>query len=181
MSLKFVSLSSSVVEKIATMLPKVNIESYPGRFDVTELKRISTKLPAVRIAFMGSTKIDMMDTGENEATVRLAAFVITGDRRGLPKDSAALNIVEALLTLIPGQSWGVPGTTIAKNIKADNLYSGQVDRQGVAIWALTWEQTTRIGADVWGGGTLPTDIYVAYDRDDFGIEPEYTRLSENEP
>nr|WP_205702106.1 hypothetical protein [Candidatus Hamiltonella defensa] len=118
----------------------------------------------------------MLETGENEAVLRLAAFVVTGDRRQLPKDEAALAIVESLLVLIPGQRWGVTGTMDAKGVKADNLFSGQVERQGVAMWAVTWEQSVRLGKDVWDGGILPSTVYVSDDVEHFGDEMAYDKV-----
>ena len=41
------------------------------------------------------------------------------------------------------------------------VFSGQLDRQGISIWAVSWDQTVRTGIDVWTeDGTLPSEVYV---------------------
>ena len=179
--MKLEGFRQGIVTKIKMELPELpTVEVHPGGFNLDELAGISTQLPMVRIACMGSAAVKKIDTGEKEAHLKMAAFVVTEDRQGLSKDTAAINIVEALLTLIPDQQWDISGTSNAENIKADNLYSGQANHQGVALWAIYWEQTTRIGVDTWRGGSLPTDVYVAYDSDHFGQAPKYKRLLINQ-
>ena len=176
--MKFSELRQAVIDTITTNLPDLKaVEAHPGRFNLQELKRIATKLPAVRVALMGMPATVHLDTGEKEVKVRLAAFIITGDKRQLQKDEAALAIVESLLVLVLGQRWGITGTTAAKNVKADNLFSGNVERQGVAMWAVTWEQTIRTGEDVWGGGILPSRIYVNDDPQPAVGESDYRELT----
>ncbi len=74
---------------------------------------------------------------ETEQRERLVAFVMVSDSRKLPKDKAAINIIEALSLLIAEQRWGVDGVA-ASGIKSSNLFSSQADRQGLAIWGVTW-------------------------------------------
>ncbi|WP_174889357.1 phage protein Gp37 [Candidatus Williamhamiltonella defendens] len=175
--MKLTALRQAIMDKINAQLTELKaVAPHPGRFNLDELKRIATQLPAVRVALMGMPRVHMLETGENEAVLRLAAFVVTGDRRQLPKDEAALAIVESLLVLIPGQRWGVTGTMDAKDVKADNLFSGQVERQGVAMWAVTWEQSVRLGKDVWDGGILPSTVYVSDDVEHFGDEMAYDKV-----
>ncbi len=164
--MKFKELRRAIINKVSAALPELKVVSqHPGRFNLDELQRIATQLPAVRVALLGMPTVNIIATGENEAQLRLAAFVVTGDRRQLPKDEAALAIVERLLVLIPGQRWGVKGTLAATGVTADNLFSGKVQRQGVAMWAVSWEQAIRIGSDVWGGGVIPAEVYVSNDPD----------------
>lgn len=176
--MKLKELRQAVIDQIKQDIPKLRaVDAHPGRFNLEELKRIATKLPAIRVALMSSPQLKQVETGEKEAVVRMAAFVITGDRRGLPKDDAALALVEALLVLVPGQRWSMKGVLDAANVKADNLFSGKVDRQGVAMWAITWEQPIRLGEDVWGGGVLPTEVYINGDSDSFGDESSYEQVA----
>ncbi len=176
--MKFKELRQAIIDKINAELPELKaVSPHPGRFNLDELKRIATKLPAVRVALMGTPTVNILETGENEAVLRLAAFVVTGDRRQLPKDEAALAIVESLLVFIPGQRWGVKGAMDAKGVKADNLFSGKVERQGVAMWAVTWEQSIRIGQGVWGGGVIPLEVYVSDDPENHGDENTYDKVA----
>lgn len=176
--MRFKELRQAILDRIKAELPDLRaVDPHPGRFNLDELKRIATRLPAVRVALMGAPTVNILETGENEAALKLAAFIVTGDRRQLPKEDSALAIVESLLVLIPAQRWGVKGVHDARMVKADNLFSGNVERQGVAMWAVTWEQSIRIGSDVWGGGVLPSGVYVSDDPDNFGNEPTYEKVA----
>lgn len=162
--MRFKDLREAIIMEIRGKLPELQaVSSHPGRFNLDELKRIVTQLPAVRLALMGIPRVDNLQTGENEAELRLAAFVITGDRRQSTKDSSVLAIVESLLTFIPGQHWGIKGVMDARNVKADNLFSGSVERQGVALWAITWDQSIRISKNIWEGGVIPSELYASDD------------------
>ena len=126
---------------------------------------------------MALPKTTFVQTGEQEMTVRLAAFVITADKRRLPKEEAALALVEALLALINGHRWGLSAITAAQNVKAENLFSGRVDKQGVALWAVTWDQAIRVGEDIWQGGVLPSALYVNDDPEQTGHAPAYEQVT----
>ncbi|ASX25872.1 phage protein Gp37 [Candidatus Williamhamiltonella defendens] len=179
--MKLKALRQAVIDQLKQDMPRLSaVDAHPGRFNLEELKRIATQLPAIRVAFMGCPQLKQIETREKEAVVRMAAFIMTGDRRGLPKDEAALALVEALLVLIPYQSWGIKGVLGAANVKADNLFSGQVERQGVAMWAVTWEQSVRLGKNVWGGGILPSTVYVCDDSAHFGDEKAYDKVSSDD-
>lgn len=176
--MKLKALRQAIMNHINAQLPQLKaVDSHPGRFNLDELKRIATRLPAVRVALMGMPTVNRLETGENEAVIRMAAFVVTGDRRQLPKDESALAIVESLLVFIPGQRWGLKGAMDARGVKADNLFSGKVERQGVAMWAVTWEQSLRLGENGWGGGRLPSEMYVCDDTGYFGHEPAYEKVT----
>ncbi|EGG93496.1 hypothetical protein IMCC1989_1152 [gamma proteobacterium IMCC1989] len=175
--MKFIELRQKVLEKIKEELPDLKeVSLHPGRFNLDELKRIGTKAPAVYVSLMGTPTVKRIETGENEVYIRLAAFIVTRDERKLPKDEAALAIVESLLVVIPCQRWGLKNTSDAVNVKADNLFNGSIERKGVAMWAITWEQTLRIGEDVWGGGVLPSEVYVSEDPDNEN-EEDYERMA----
>jgi phage gp37-like protein len=171
-------LCQAIISSIGAALPALKaVEAHPGRINSDELKRLITRLPAVRVAVLSSPSCDPVDTGQVEINLRLAAFVITGDRNGLSRDEAALAIVEALAIHIPMQRWGMVGVSDATKVKADNLYSGMIDRQGVSLWAVGWEQSIRTGTDVWGGGSVPSEIYASDNEPDWGDAPKYMRVA----
>ena len=177
--MKIIELRTAIINSIKTEFPDAYVERHPGRFSLGELKRIATKLPAIRVAVLSAPTVSASNTGENEVSVRLAAFVITGDRKQVPKDVSAITIVEGLLTLIPYNNWTQCGVTAAKNVKADNLFSGGVDVSGVAMWAVTWDHEIRVGADAWGGGVMPSELYLNGDKDTFGEEEHYDEVTEH--
>ena len=152
------ALRTGVVEAIRDTLPDLrDVTTHPGRFDLGELKRIAARSPSVRVAILSVQRGEGVGTGQVDARVQMSAFIVTTDTKNSIKDVAVLEIVEPLLTLVHRQTWGVDRAMPATNIAASNLYSGSVDRQGVAIWAVTWSQDVRLGEchcgdldDPWG-------------------------------
>ncbi|RXJ70790.1 hypothetical protein CS022_22475 [Veronia nyctiphanis] len=178
--MRLLALRHAIIDTIKEALPELSaVDAHPGRFNLDELRRIATKLPAVRVAIMAFSKVVPIQTGERQLTVKLAAFVMTSDRRKLPKDESALAIVEALLTLIPGHRWTLSAVSGATDAKAENLFSGRVDKQGVAMWAITWQQVITVGEDIWQGGVLPSEVYVCNDPNHFGEEDHYLEVSDD--
>ncbi|MFD2177749.1 phage protein Gp37 [Veronia pacifica] len=178
--MRLLALRHAIITNIKEALPELSaVDAHPGRFNLDELRRIATKLPAVRVAIMAVSKAAPVQTGERQLTVKLAAFVMTSDRRKLPKDESALAIVEALLALVPGHHWGMGKLSGASTPKAENLFSGKVDKQGVAMWAISWEQVITVGDDIWQGGVLPSRLYVCNDPNHFGDRDHYLEVSDD--
>ncbi|KAB1440351.1 phage protein Gp37 [Pseudodesulfovibrio senegalensis] len=140
------SLRDAVVAKIDQATSrKVHCASHGGRFDLHELKRISTKAPAVFVAVLGFS--DLTEScGDYEAWVTWGAFVVTRDRPGQPRDLAALSIVDMLSLLIPGNTWDLKESiSTAERTRADNLFSTVIDKAGMAMWAISWRQNMTLG------------------------------------
>ncbi len=157
-----VDLRAAIVAAIHARLPKLDCQSHPGRFDLAEIKRIAAKAPAVRVALLGLPSADAAGSGERDQEVRCAAFVLTTDKPPLPRDEAAINLVEALLLFVPGQRWGKPGVHAVGEgqVKAENLYSSGLDGKGLALWAVTWSQKVRMGENAWPEGPiLSAELY----------------------
>ncbi|MEC7376838.1 MAG: hypothetical protein VX421_04450, partial [Pseudomonadota bacterium] len=47
---------------------------------------------------------------------------------------------EALLRLVRNNTWQLENTQKPARVAAENLYSGQLDRHGIALWAVSWQQ-----------------------------------------
>ncbi|BCS94613.1 hypothetical protein DSLASN_02450 [Desulfoluna limicola] len=136
-------------------------EPHGGRFDLQELKRISTKAPAVFVAILGTGKVKEVGSGEVDIPVSLAAFVVTKTEGKLPCAESALNVAEGLLTRIPGSNWACDGVFGADPATAKNLYSGTIASKGVAMWAVTWTQKVRMGEDAFRTDLpFPSELYV---------------------
>ena len=157
----FNALRYAVADGIRAKMPALaDVATHAGRFDLAELKRIATKTPCVRVAVLGAPEVESIGSGEREVRLRMAAYIVTTDRRGLARDDSALAIVCALCDLVPDNTWSTRGAHPAQRVSADNLFSGTLDRGAVALWAVSWEQTVRIGEDMWiEDGVLPTDVY----------------------
>ena len=149
---------------VSAKLPDLRAcEAHRGPVTGGEIARLSKRAPAVLAACLGVAAA--AETGDRrvDARLRLAAFVVTADRVGLPKERAALAVVEGLLEYLPGfhPGAGLPAGS-AEDLRAENLFSGPLDRTGVALWAVTWRQGLRLGgAEGDPSAPLPTELYAA--------------------
>lgn len=155
-------------------------KTHPGRFNQEELSRMAAgRLPQVLVAIINAPAIKPGDNEQAEISLRFAAFIITADMPTLPKDIGALNLVEAVGAIVPNNRWGQTGKRLStpQNISAENLYSGTLDNIGVAVWAITWNQSIYAGADAFKDPILLKELYVTCNPDYFGNAPKYTKVT----
>lgn len=117
----------------------VTVEAHGGRFDRLELARYSKRAPAVLIAAMSMPRVE--ERPRSRPQVQFAAFVVCRDAPSAPRDAQALTLAEALVRLVPRNQWGREDAESPANISAENLYSGEIDKLGIAMWAVSWRQT----------------------------------------
>jgi hypothetical protein len=97
--------------------------------------------PSVLVSCLNLNEI-LNQGGQANGGARFVAYVITAGTSSIVRDGAALDMVEALAPMIVNNAWNYVDGSTPKNIRADNLYSGPVDKLGVAIWAVSWVQKT---------------------------------------
>ncbi|WP_178860824.1 phage protein Gp37 [Thiomicrorhabdus cannonii] len=139
-------------------------EVHPGRFNLGELKRLSAKTPALLVSALGTLKTENTGTEQSDSTKQLAVYFVTKNAPGLSADDACRNLVDALEIYLEGQlpRWGLVGISEPTAIRSDNLYTSEVDKNGVMLWAVTWQQRIRLGESLFAeDGILPTTLYVA--------------------
>lgn len=176
----------TVADEIHVLLPELKTSQiHAGRVTLDEVKRIMTKLPAVLVSILKINSSEQLETGEKEQTFLMSAFVVTRDTRKLSKDESGLNIASALTEYIPETTWSQVGKGVnpAKRVRGDNLYSGKVDKYGVALWGVAWEQSIIVGEDEFSpepGAILPTHLYTSGCEEDYGIAEEYDHLAPEE-
>ena len=129
----------AIVSAIKTALPALyTCEAHGGRFDFKELSRWSKQAPAVLVAAVSVPSI--ADGPTRIAQVRWVAYLVTRDTPQATRDVAALDFAEALLRLGRNNTWALDNTQKPERLAAENLYSGQLDRSGMALWAVSWQQ-----------------------------------------
>ncbi len=162
-----------VLDGIHAAMPELKeVAAHPGRFDLGELKRIAMRAPAVRMAILGGPRIAEQSDERLRVDLACALFVITRDAPGLSRDEAALNITEALIRLISLNQWQITpdagfGLMLPREVQTENLYSGEVDKRGVALWGIHWRQELILGESAFAPGeALPAELYVRFERED---------------
>ena len=129
----------AIVASIKAAVPGLyTCESHGGRFDAAELGRYSKLAPAVLVA---AVSVPTLSDGKDQiAEVRWAAFIVTRDTPSATRDVAALDYAEAVMRTVKLNRWGLDNAQKPERLAADNLFSGQLDRKGIALWAVSWQQ-----------------------------------------
>jgi hypothetical protein len=134
------AVQQAIVTTLKTGLTDLKTcDIHGGSFDVQELLRVSVRAPGVLVTVLDAT----VDGGAfpPAAQVTFAAFIYAADKPGMPRGQAALALAEAALALIYGADWGISDVqTTPSQIQARNLFSTQLDKKGVAIWGISWQQ-----------------------------------------
>ena len=135
---------------------------HDGRFRAAELLRWAMRAPTVLVAWLGTPGTETPGVMWTDCDHRFGAFVVTRDTPGLPRWKAARRMVLVLLLLIPRARWGLTDIGAAEYLPAGNLYSGEVDKANVALWAVTWRQALRLEASADGTcPALPAELYAS--------------------
>ncbi|MFA0199098.1 hypothetical protein AB4453_11220 [Vibrio atlanticus] len=123
------------IEKIQT------VERHIGRFDkADDIKRwMSNRDGGVRIAAL---RVPQYETVGNRliGNVNLVAYVFTTDQFGYEKDLRAEVVAGKLVRELVDRSALPTSYGRVENVRSDNLYSGEIDKLGIAIWSVTWSQ-----------------------------------------
>lgn len=140
------TVRTAIVNTIAAKTTALKTcEAHPGRFDLVEIKRVAANAPAVFVAALATGKQESSNGGV-QAPVSFAAFIVTKDQPQITRDSLVLEIVSTLLVLTDSNDWG--STDVVEdptNIRGQNLYSASIDKNGIAMWAITWQQKIILG------------------------------------
>ena len=120
-----------------------DVSSHPGRFTEQELSRLLTAKKAVRIAIENTQSVSVTGQGIQEARLLVAAYIICSDSKNNSRHLSALDLTEAVIRELPFNRFGTNTLRPVepKTISAENLYSGEIDRKGIALWGISWEQT----------------------------------------
>lgn len=141
------------------------VERHIGRFDKEEdLKRwMSNRDGGVRVAALRVSNYDNIG-GRVIGTVQFAAYIFTADQWGYSKDTRAEVIAGKLVKAMFGRT--APSTAYGKaqSFIANNMYSGSIDKKGIAIWTVTWQQEWYLDE--------PIDLTTLNDFETFGLTGE---------
>lgn len=140
------TVRTAIVNTIAAKITALKTcEAHPGRFDLVEIKRVAANAPAVFVAALATGKQESSN-GDVQAPVSFAVFIVTKDQPQKTRDSLVLDIVNALLVLTDSNDWDSEDVIEdPTNIRSQNLYSASIDKNGIAMWAITWQQKIKLG------------------------------------
>ena len=141
-----IQLRTAILEGIKAKIPGLpTCQPYHGEFDAEEFGRIIQPMPAVFVACLGMPRVTPRAGGSGaSADVRWAAFVVSVGTCADLRDNDALAVVTPLLQIIPANHWGQEDIHNPADIRAENLYAGELDAKAVSIWSVSWTQSIEI-------------------------------------
>jgi phage gp37-like protein len=117
------------------------VDSLPGDWDADTMKRLLRLAPAVLIAFSGGP---VREVGANDAVTIDAQWSViavtahaSGEaarRRGDSQQIGAYEILESMIPKLHGET--IPDEGSLSLVSIENLYSGEIDKQGLAVYAM---------------------------------------------
>jgi hypothetical protein len=155
------ALPGLVAARIHLALPALrDCKGMVGRFDLEQLKSRGVAAPAVLVSRL-SLRQDQVLAGPHVLfQVRFAAFIVTKDELGLPRDAAAARIAQVLLRLIPNQIWGLPADLDgAFDAAEEPLITAASEKSAISLSAVTWTQGVAL-AGLPEGAAITPELYV---------------------
>jgi phage gp37-like protein len=139
-------LRDKIVAGIKTAAPSLKeVKEHGGRFGLAEIKAAATKAPAARVACLGLSGIEFEGAVAKARSV-WGVFIVAADQVASRRDAVALAMVATLGAVLPGNCWTLEASVDgARDVRADNLFSRELDRQGVSLWALTFNHLVDLG------------------------------------
>lgn len=140
--------------------------SHPGRLDPDDIAGLGLSRPCVLVGLLGMAPARGTGTSEQDRDVRTIAYVLCDGTGGAPHDEAAMGFVEAILERLPDRHWALTNVEplgSADLLEVENLSVHTEGHPGVSLWSISWQQTLRLGQDVFEtDGTMPTKIYFGW-------------------
>lgn len=172
-------LPDLIAAQVATVLPDLRVcKGMVGGFDVAELKRQGFAAPAVLVSRLGIEHRQTLAGPHRLFAISMAAFIVTRDAMGLPRDIAAANIASALLRMIPDANWGEPGVGPAEDVEERVLVTRAARDVTASLSAVIWRQPVAL-EPLPGSDPLPIQLYVGQEpRVGPGFEEDYDTIGE---
>lgn len=166
-----VTLRSAIIADLEASITDANtVEAYGGRLNLGEIKRITKRPPAILLALVNGNSSAQEAADPIRVDMLISAFVIAEDERGRDRDVVALSIAEQVITRAAKWQWrGTVQASAPSDLKLESLYSGELDRKGVALLAVAWKQTVPIGTDRFEAERLAADLPDFADPDGLAI------------
>lgn len=121
--------------------------TYGGDFDAREIIRVAVQSPCIVTACLGVGSATIQGS-TTVANAQWGVFVVCRGTSQEPRDVQSLALVEVILSKVYANDWKARAVGGAKNVKAQNLFSDDIDKKGTAMWAVLWDQSVDLVSDV---------------------------------
>ena len=163
----YLDIRDSVVAQLKDQFAgqkQIHIAAHPGTFNEEEIRRLATRTPAILSSLM---RISDRDVNDESFCVFVNWVLYRANNQDTLYDGA-LKIVSALIPVIRNMNaeWSIDG---GREIEAECLYSGSLDKINITLWAVKWRWQVRgvVSDGEEGAVLLPDDLdwFEGYDAD----------------
>lgn len=143
-------LRAAIVDRLKAEYPEVQVKSWPGKLDVSEMvEKTNINPPAILVAVTELQPPDQRIAGQHHRPVAVTAYVVAEDRPLGPErrvyrgDEIALALCDGLLWFLetPAARWGIADVDHPDEARAQPVLTLAGLKEGTAYFAVTWRQT----------------------------------------
>ena len=144
-------LRDAVIGELKARAPGVrSVEKHGGDVTMDLLKRYAQDAPCLRVSINGVAAMYRHGSGLWCLPVQMSVIVITKDQAEagvarIDRDMSALALAGAVSLITQANRWGLDGVRQPENLRADNEFSGEIDKMGLAAWQVIWTQDVLLG------------------------------------
>ena len=133
-----------------------------GAMVAGDVDKLGAASPAVVVSWLEARPAVERTGPQPSFDLGLAAYVITKDRMGVDRETAAAAIAARIMALVPTRTWGRREAGEATGVRLQSLVSAALREKGIALWAVTWTQplVLEIEGDL---GAMPREVYAPVD------------------
>lgn len=159
----YLDVKRSVIEQIKTHFEKQKVEievcGSAGSFDESEVRRLSLRTPSVHVAL---TSISDSAQADESAVSFVCYIAVSASQTDRLYDNAIL-LTGSLIAAVKNLEFGSYGYQ-ARDIKADCLYSGSMEKINACLWAVNFKAKLRgVSADGSIADALDLENFEGYD------------------
>lgn len=163
----------AVVDYFSSEFSGLNVSAHGGEFGLDDVLRYAKNDPALIIAVI-KADTDKTPMSGLLFNVRMSAVVLVRSRGDEAKDERSLRIGTFVMREIakPGQFWDLEDTNNIKaplRVSGENLFSTKLDKQGISLFGISWEQIIDLTADT---AETYDDFETFYAEYDLGPDPD---------
>ena len=137
--MSMLNVRSEIARFYREELDTINVSEHGGAFSLDDIRRYAKKSPAAVVGCLGIPTFEIQGSVVT-AKVVYAVFCIAHDEAANKRDAAALLLAESVAVETIQNTWFKSASSSPMNVVGTNLYSVPLDKLGVAMWAIRWEQ-----------------------------------------
>lgn len=147
---------------------------HQGLLTAEDLKRYTRKSPSAIVALGRTGGVELHGGSIVVVPLRWTVFLVTSDAPQKPRTTQTLVYLQQILKVIgktASHRWGVAGNHKPSRLSARNLYNGTLDKRGLSLWAVEWEQPLDLPDDLGNLDAFET-LVADWDLDRDGVDDD---------